>query len=94
MDKPTKQLTQKELRAMTETGERAYLVMVPHGWGRDKNAFKAFEEARRNGAYFGDKPTAIVLNTPQDAWVDEVGTVRWKDGGTNISTVGEVHFRI
>jgi len=92
MDK-AKTLTQKQLRNMTEAGGRAYLAVVQHGWARRRNAFSAFKEARNNGAYFGDHPKAAVYNVPQDAWVDEMGTIRWKDGGENISLIGEIHFR-
>lgn len=82
-------LTPTQLRKMVAVEGRAYLVMVPHGWGKDSNAAKALTIAKRNGSY-NDKAEAIVINVPTDAYVDEMGWVHWSDRAHQIQTVGRV----
>jgi hypothetical protein len=72
-------MKQKDLKVMDATDGREYLVMVPHGWGRRGNAFEAFKEAKRHMGYAPDRPTAVVLDVPEGAWVNEMGGVCWDD---------------
>ena len=82
----------KDLKQLNATEGRTYLVMVPHGWARDKNAFTAFKLAKGHMAYAPQKPTAEILDAPDDAWVDCMGTIRWADGDEKTWVVGQLSF--
>jgi hypothetical protein len=79
------------LKSMDAQEGRSYLVMVPHGWARDSNAHKAFKEAKRHMAYAPDRPTAVVFDTADDAWVNGMGGV-CSDSGPSVK-VGQFTFK-
>lgn len=88
------QFTQKKLEGMEAEEGREFLAMVPHGWGRDKNARAAFKIARSNLARFlGKGPhRALIMDVPEGARVDQRGTIWWEDGDQEVHRVGYVEF--
>lgn len=85
-------MTQTSLKDLEAEEGREFLVMVPHGWGRDKNAHKAFRTAKKNVAYAKGLTKALLLDVPEGAWVDGMGTVRWEDGDQEVRQVGYTEF--
>ena len=73
----------EELNSVHELAEgRTYMVVVPHGWGKDRDATVAFAVAVYNGAYFRKDTEAIVYDAPESAYIDEFGwSFRDKDDG-------------
>jgi hypothetical protein len=65
---------------------RAYLVMGPHVWGRNADLAEAVKTAKSEGRL----DRYIVFNVPDDARVDEMGMIRWKDGTQTIHEVVRV----
>ena len=63
---------------------RTYVVVVPHGWGKDRDATVAFAVAVSNGAYFPDEFEAIVYDAPESAYIDGFGR-SFKDVDDGIS---------
>lgn len=90
-----KELTQKELKKLPPLpGGREYMVLVAHGWGRDRDAGKAFKVARSNGSYYRrGQNWAVIYDVPAGAEVNEMGGISWRDKGDKIAAVGKVPFQ-
>ena len=63
-----------------------FLVVVPHGWSRNRNAYRAYVAARKNGAYYRFPMTVRVYRVASGTWVDEMGWMHGKEQ-TLIGTV-------
>lgn len=92
-----KTFTQHQLSvfAKAEAG-REYLVIVPHGWGRDPRALTAFRRARSNGCYYGPGTNhAVVYDAPAGAYLSGLGdTICWPDEKAEPPRViGKVAFK-
>ena len=59
---------------------RTYLVVVPHGWGKNRDATVAFAVAVKNGAYFPEDAEAIVYDAPESAYIDQLGRSLMDEG--------------
>lgn len=71
----------EELNSVHELAEgRTYLVVVPHGWGKSRDAAVAFAVAVKNGAYFPDNAEAVVYDAPESAYIDQLGRSLMDEG--------------
>lgn len=89
-------LTVTALAALVPEAGREYLAMVSHGWARDPNAKLAYQEARRNGAYFKrGENWAVIFDAPADAEVDGLGRIGWMNAAKTRppEAIGRVRFR-
>lgn len=87
--------TQADLKRMADAPKgKVYLAMVPHGWAKRTNAFEAFAKARGFGVSATGKDLwSYVYLAPEDAWVDEMGVIRWADGDVGLEEVAVLKYR-
>ena len=85
--------TLRDIKELPDAEEgRIHLAMVPHGWAKNRNAFKAYKAAREHMAYAPKRTRAVIFDTPDDAFVGDMGSILWGNGDDEIHEVGEYHF--
>lgn len=79
---------------------RKYMAIGSQCWGKGWTVAEAIKKATDNGAYaFRDRRQRTrfkgervfgILNVPEDAWVDQMGSIRWDDNEEQIYRLGYV----
>lgn len=79
-----KKLTQASIlgaHGATAAAGRCYLCLGPMCWGKASTAAKAVANAKSNWSRHYNPTFAFILyDAPADAYVDEMGYIRWADG--------------
>ena len=84
--------TQKTTYPALPTG-RTYLCVGPMCWGKDDDAAKAIANAKKNWPrIYAPKFCYILFDAPADAYVDDMGYTRWKNGQEQIREVVRVNM--
>lgn len=85
-------ITAKSLVDVVANDGRIIIVVGPMCWGRHRHAATALKNARsRRPSFVSVKEARYnVFDVPADAWVDDMGTIRWEDGKQKHVELGTV----